>query len=406
LVFTEERETRASSEPFAQDPYVARVVDLCRQSVFFGQGEAQLAKLRSELLQLALAFFARRHPEFYRTHFQRLDVTPDNVTMADLPRLALTAEQLRGEGQRNLIVPGIPLGGATFQSSGTTGGRPVTIYRSQLDFFVQRCANGLFWEHMLARDSQTNGGGTCLFMASPELRSRMSFVGFVSEFMEHRQVEMVFGLKLREETADAKTVWERLTPDRAAIARFFDSHRFPKFIFSTPAGIYNLIRSTPPVRLGRGGAIAMGGGSKGGEVPPLEELMRLAGNHFRAEDTEGRETPAPIIDILGFTESLTIFPSRPFSLVKHPHPFTEVFIVDQKNLHLVDDAEGEGLLGFWNPLCTSYFEAVYPGLVVKRVRAEDYHGRGFLVKRRMTPEEGWQLQRACGEAFGQAFGKS
>src|SRR5712692_1644986 len=174
-------EQAATAERFAQDPYVARVVDLCQRRTLFDQEESVLARLRSELLQQSVAFFARSHPRFYATRFERLGITSESATVMDLPRLAVMAEQLRGEGQRTFIIPGIPPGGATFQSSGTTSGSPVTIYRSPLDLFVQRFANGLFWEYMLGNDAT---GGTCLFMASPELRTRLAFVEFVSEFME------------------------------------------------------------------------------------------------------------------------------------------------------------------------------------------------------------------------------
>ncbi|MEM4875522.1 MAG: hypothetical protein QW394_09500, partial [Thermofilaceae archaeon] len=50
----------------------------------------------------------------------------------------------------------------------------------------------------------------------------------------------------------------------------------------------------------------------------------------------------------------------------------------------------------FDPLALSWLEVFIPGDVVRQVPSERYYGREFIYVRRLTAEEGWDLQRACG----------
>ncbi|MEM1715963.1 MAG: hypothetical protein QXE91_09335, partial [Thermofilaceae archaeon] len=56
----------------------------------------------------------------------------------------------------------------------------------------------------------------------------------------------------------------------------------------------------------------------------------------------------------------------------------------------------DGLLVIFDPLALSWLEVFIPGDVVRQVPSERYYGREFIYVRRLTAEEGWDLQRACG----------
>jgi hypothetical protein len=50
----------------------------------------------------------------------------------------------------------------------------------------------------------------------------------------------------------------------------------------------------------------------------------------------------------------------------------------------------------FTPYTTSWLEAFYPGDIMTRVPSQRFYGEEFVYERRLTTDEGWDLQRACG----------
>ena len=115
--------------------------------------------------------------------------------------------------------------------------------------------------------------------------------------------------------------------------------------------------------------------------------------YLRPGDEGGRRIPAPFMDVYGATETLTAMISRHGRHWALPHPLQHVFLVDPKTYAPAEDG---GLMGFLDLMNFSMLGAFYPGDVFEARESDHYYGREFRFVRRMTPEEGWDLQRACG----------
>jgi len=122
----------------------------------------------------------------------------------------------------------------------------------------------------------------------------------------------------------------------------------------------------------------------------LSELVAAAAPVIRAGDRA-----APIIDVLGLTESVTVFgpTDRADPWLKRPHPLCYVgYFESPRKLALVaaPRATDEHLLFYVNFLCVDYLEAIVPGDLVT---ARD---GGFVYARRAGEAEGFAIREGCG----------
>lgn len=394
------------------DAHVRRVWDLVQEGPsLFSRDPRSLAALRLELTRSSLDFFQRRSP-YYADLFDRLDIRPKEATRADLAKLARPSDMLRGDGQKPLLIPGVEPGGETFQSSGTTGKDPVQVYRSPLDLAIMLKANTDLFEHVYG-DMLRDGEGVALFMAAPELRYKLSFVAFVHLTLENKGIELLYGMDL-ENKDQAGTPWQKLTPNRDNMLKFLKSKKEPKLFFTAPAGVhllsqkfndmgtfkklaYKMAAGAPPIKLGKGGMIVTGGGSKGFvDLPPYDQIITGSRKNFRAKDAKGGAKEVPFMDVLGMTETLTALIDRFGVTDKVPHPLAEIFLMDPVTFELLEGDDREGILGIFNPFVTSWMECFYPGDIMSSHSSSGFYGKEFVYKRRLTAQEGWEMQRACG----------
>jgi phenylacetate-CoA ligase len=251
-------------------------------------------------------------------------------------------------------------------------------------------------------------------MAAPELRDRLNFVAFVDMCLKRKEIELIYGMKLLQGEG---APWSRLVQDRSKIVRFFKSRKEPKLFFTATAGVFlvcknfdemsslerllaRLVAGAPPVSLGNHGIVVTGGGSKGiVEVPEYRALVQMASKHFLTRNNEGKNAPAPFMDVYGCTETLTAILSRFGVHDGIPHPLQHVFLVDPRTYRPLEEGDGEGVLGFLDLHNTSFLGAFYPGDIFRSHKSNLYYGQEFTFVRRLQASEGWNLQRACGGAL-------
>jgi hypothetical protein len=401
---------RAQSSVLHSDPYVKRIWGLVHEDLFSLPPDS-LARLRKELIGECLRFFQRRSP-YYADLIERTGVDLQNPDLTDLARLAVPSDMLRGDGHKRFLIPGVEEEGETFSSSGTTGRAPVRIYRSPLDLAIMVWANTALFEHVYGGELEP-GKGVALFMAAPELRYRLSFVAFVALTLESKGIDLLYGMDL-EEGRDGDKPWTKLTPNTANIIKFLKSKAEPKLFFTAPAGVHLLTKrmeelswgkrlvqriatGTPPVRLGKGGMIVTGCGTKGyDDLPPYETIVENARRQFTAQDRDGAAVTTPFMDVLGMTETLTALIDREGTTAKVPHPLSTVFLLDPVTLEPMEEGAREGLVCLFNPFVTSWLECFYPGDLMSSRTSTSFYGKEFIFQRRLTVREGWSLQRACG----------
>uniref|UniRef100_A0A7J3X7P0 Acyl-protein synthetase LuxE domain-containing protein n=1 Tax=Thermofilum pendens TaxID=2269 RepID=A0A7J3X7P0_THEPE len=408
-----ELEERARESLFLSDPHVVRLRELSQDRSLFEKSPDYLAKLRRDLLRSSLDFFAR-NSDFYREHFERLGVEPRAAELEDLAKLAVPSDLLRGGGIERFYLPNRDEGGFTFRSSGTSGKDPVRVYRSPLELVMMTVANANLFEYVYGRFLEP-GKGLALFLAAEELKNHLNFVAFVDLALQYKRIRLLYGMDLVPEESGGP-LWKRLVPNKQRILEFVKSREEPKLFFSAPAGVhlissqfgslsplkkmlYRIVAGAPPINLGRGGVIVTGGGSKGFQVPEYDVVVREARKVFKAVNPEtGREEPVPFMDVLGMTETLTALLDRYGVMNKIPHPLQHVFLLDPKTYKPMgeDEYNKDGVLAIFDPLAVSWLEVFIPGDIVRQVPSERYYGREFVYVRRLTEEEGWSLQRACG----------
>lgn len=404
-------EEKAKESRFLNDPHVRRLVELSEDRSLFEKSPEYLAQLRRDLLRSSLDFFAR-NSEFYQKLFESQGIDPSAAEPEDLAKLAVPSDLLRGNGIERFLLPNRDPGGFTFRSSGTSGKDPVRIYRSPLELVAMTKANANLFEYVYG-DYLKPGQGLALFLAAEELKNHLNFVAFVDLALQYKKIKLIYGMDLAHD-ASGGPLWKKLVPNKQKILEFVRSRDEPKLFFSAPAGvhllseqfgslglvkriIYKLATGAPPINLGRGGTIVTGGGSKGFQVPEYDVIVREARKVFRAEDpSTGKEVPVPFMDVLGMTETLTALLDKYGVMQKIPHPLQEVFLLDPKTYKPMDDYNKDGLLAIFDPLAVSWLEVFIPGDIVRQIPSERYYGREFIYVRRLTEEEGWNLQRACG----------
>ena len=407
----EEIFNRAAKSRLLQDPFVEKIWETVQGNSLFHKTPDQLRAVRAQMTRESLLFF-KRHSSYYSELFERLDIEPSTAGIEDLAKLAVPSDMLRGEGHRPFLIPDVEPEGESFQSSGTTGKAPVKLYRSPLDLAIMVKANALLFEYVYG-DVLDQGKGVALFMAAPELRHRLSFVAFVELALESKGIELIYGMDLHEGVEGDKP-WQKLEPNRNRIMRFLKSKAEPKLFFTAPAGVYMLAKrmetltwskrivqklatGSPPIKLGKGGAIITGGGTKGfDDLPPYEQIVGLSRKQFTASSRKGEPRPAPFMDVLGMTETLTALIDHYGVMEKMPHPLSEVFLLDPRTFKPSEGEGKEGVLCVFNPFTTSWLECFYPGDIMSYKASERYYGKEFMFQRRLTIKEGWELQRACG----------
>ncbi|MEM2906819.1 MAG: hypothetical protein QW739_01905 [Candidatus Odinarchaeota archaeon] len=395
-----------------KDPYVQKIWGLVNSNDLFNKSADYLKKLRKNLLREALDFFSRRS-DYYKETFEKLDVNPKNADFQDLAKLAVPADMLRGEGHKQFLIKDAEPGGEYFTSSGTTGKTPVKIYRSPIDLAIMIKANTDLFEYVYG-DVLEQNKGIALFMAAPELRHKLNFVAFVDLTLDNKKIPLLYGMNLVR-NKDGTTDWQRLELNKENVVKFLKSKEEPKLFFTAPAGVYlmadkfdkmnflkklmyRLATTAPPVNLGKGGLVVTGGGTKGfTDLPSYDKIVSLSRKYFKAKSKHGEEQPAPFMDVLGMTETLTALIDRFGVMDKVPYPLSHVFLLDPKTFELIEEDEGkEGVLGIFNPFTTSWLELFYPGDFMKAHSSDRFYGKEYTYVRRFTPQEGWDLQRACG----------
>ncbi|MEM3138168.1 MAG: hypothetical protein QW760_06575 [Thermofilaceae archaeon] len=388
-----------------------KLVELAQDRGLFEKSPDYLSKLRRDLLRSGLEFFIR-NSEFYEKLLETQGVDPKAAELEDLAKLAVPSDMLRGEGLTKFLLPGRDEEGFTFRSSGTSGKDPVKVYRSPLELVAMTVANANLFEYVYGNVLKPKEG-LALFLAAEELRNQLNFVAFVDLALQYKGIKLLYGMDFVQDSSGGPT-WKRLVPNRKRILEFVKSRDEPKLFFSAPAGVhlvaeqfgslnllkktlYKLLTGAPPINLGRGGVVVTGGGAKGFQIPEYDVIVKEARKVFRAEDAAtGNEVPVPFMDVLGMTETLTALLDKYGVMHKIPHPLQEVFLLDPRTYKPMNEFNKEGLLAIFDPLAISWLEVFIPGDVVKQVPSERYYGREFVYIRRLTEEEGWSLQRACG----------
>ena len=401
----------AQRSKFFSDPHVKRLWELSGDATLFSKSPDYLMSLRKTLLRDSLKFFTR-HSSFYADLLERLEIDPQAAELPDLVKLAVPSDMLRGDEYRKLLIDDFDREGFVFSSSGTTSSNPVRVYRSFLELAIMTRANTLLFEYVYGNVLK-EGVGLALFLAARELRNKLNFVAFVDLALQGKKIKLLYGMDLVKEVSSGSQ-WQRLVPNKKSIMEFLKSKDEPKLLFTAPAGVHlltkefegmslvkrfmsKLLVGVPPVDLGTGGVIVTGGGTKGfTDLPPYDVIVGNARKFFKARDFSGRETPTPFMDVLGMTETLTALIDRYGVMHKIPHPLQEVFLLDPKTYELIEEPGKEGILGIYDPLAISWLEVFLPGDVMKFVESNRYYGREYIYVRRLTKDEGWDLQRACG----------
>ena len=160
----------------------------------------------------------------------------------------------------------------------------------------------------------------------------------------------------------------------------------------------------------------IGGGLKRlpSSITSLNQVVKSTGDFILAGNNKNA-SPAPVIDMLGLTESLNVFigvPTSPFSdepWIKYPHPLTYTALLKSPfDLTPVENPqEGEEYLLFYVNLMTlDYVEAIIPGDFVKATKDMDtiktalgdrnIAQNGFVYSRRAEQSEGFKIREGCG----------
>jgi phenylacetate-CoA ligase len=410
----------ASKSRLLKDPYVEKIWGLMNDKSLFSKSPDHLSKLRRSLLRDALSYFSR-HSDYYRELFERLEITPRDAELEDLARLAIPSDILRGEGHKQFLIKDVEENGEYFMSSGTTNPNPVKVYRSPLDLAIMIMGNTYLFEYVYGKEVESEKG-VALFMAAPELRYRLNFVAFVHLTLESKKIPLLYGMDLVEGTTEGKP-WQKLVPNQENILRFLRSREEPKLLFTAPAGVYllskkfeetNIVQRLAykllriiPINLGKGGVIVTGGGTKGfTDLPPYDKIVEFSRKYFVSRGQDGSRQAVPFMDVYGMTETLTAMLDRFGEMDKMPHPLSEVFILNPKTFELVKDEYAEGIIGIFNPFTTSWLEIFYPGDIMRSHPSDRYYGKEYVYVRRLSVDEGWSLQRACGGTMEELMGRS
>lgn len=414
-------------EPLYGDPYVQLLLRHVRDPALFSDPPERTRARHVELLIPFLEFFLRHDRDgYYRALYRRKGLLDEasggvrrDVQLHDLAKLRVHSDDLRGAGQAPRLIAGVSErpGNRTFSSSGTTDNPagPVSILRSSLTVHVLRLAMGRQIEWMVGHSMN---GSTAIIQAPPEMKATAVMVGLASECFEACGAEVLLGARLRDDPAEPN-IWRRLEPDVGQIARFFASSARGKVMLGAAASYFGMASNPAVIRalnpasqadppfldFGEDGVLMTGGGLK--RLPQFESMRALMTSlhpSFRAR-RGGALVPVPVTDVLGLTESLSVFgnragdPADDRTWIKIPHPLTWVGMLESpQRLALVPDDEvgRDRLLFYVSFTCLDYLEAVVSGDVVTRMHTPDDPQHGFVYQRRAEASEGFRIREGCG----------
>jgi len=406
-----------------EDPYVLQLQRHLQDPSILRGDVRQTRKRQQELLRPYLAFFLRHDNEarFYHRLYREAGIlnrhknaVRDRVSLEDLHALRLRSEELRGDGQRERLtafarqdLDAANPRGRSFVSSGTSdhSAGPIRVYRSPLTLAMAYRLNGALVDWALG--TRLVEGSALLYMAE-RMQEHNWFAHLGQEILGSRDIAMRYGAHLRL-WPNSAAVWHRLRPDVGAIRDFVNDTRHPRYLIGTSPSLHdllvdnslpqrallNMMAGAPPIHLGRRGTVILGGGTKdpfNGDRRP-QELVREIAQYVTSDTGKGR-VPAPVIDILGLTESASTFvgrttsPLTPQAWEHFPHPLTYVSYLEGSGaprpvaVDRHDRGERERQLFFVNFACLDYLEAVVPGDVVAPVYRERMHQHGFIFRHR------------------------
>ena len=396
-------------------------------------------KLQSKLLYPYLEFFVRNEKnDFYKKLFYSRGIAKNekghlknNLGLIDLIKLRIHSDDLRGGGQKKRLISHYKNdieNGMNFLSSGTSDATsgPVNVFRSNITLSLSRKTNGNLIDWAMGKKIET---GECLFHMAPEMTNFLAFAAIGADFLRDRGLEVSFGAKVNDGPPDTN-IWQNLGPDIKQMKRFFKNRNDIKYLIASGVGLYKMfiepigikkmsmkfILGAPPVYLGEQGVLMIGGGLKRlpPEVTSLSQIVKATGEKIIAGFNKN-DKPAPIIDLLGLTESINVFigvPTNPFSedpWIKYPHPLTYCLLLKSPyDLTPVEKPEpGEEYLLFYVNLMTlDYLEAIVPGDFVIATKREDkiqtamgdrnVSQQGFIYSRRAATNEGFKIREGCG----------
>ncbi|MFP4484405.1 MAG: hypothetical protein ACLFO1_06080 [Spirochaetaceae bacterium] len=414
--------SRVSPEYLAEDPYVQLLKSHLQDRDLFKGDPRRTRKRHQELVRPYLDFFLRHdHEGFYRDLFSRSGLlnrhrtaVRDRVSPEDLYALRVTSDELRGHGQRRRLTDlavqdrdSEEPTGKVFASTGTTEhpDGPVRIYRGPVTLDLARRVNGGLIDWALG--SKLVEGSAMLYM--PEQMAEYNWFAHLGRaILSAKDVGVRFGANLKGRPSTS-TVWHKLKPDVGAIRDFVTDEARPKYLIGTTPSLHDLlvdntvaqralmgfIAGVPPIHLGRRGVVVLGGGTKDPEDPQgtSRELVREIAQYVTTDTGKGR-VPAPVIDILGLTESASIFvgrttsPLSPRAWIHYPHPLTYMQYLEGPGeprpvaVSRKDQGDRERRLFYVNFACLDYLEAVISGDVVGPVYRDQMHQHGFVFRHR------------------------
>ena len=421
------------------DPYLLKIRSvLFKDNIMETYSREDTTKLQQDLLYPYLNFFLRNDKKnYYKKLFFSRGLSKDengalkeNLVVSDLIKLRIHSDDLRGDGQERRLVDHFSNKkyGMNFMSSGTTAGTsgPVNLYRSNISLDLSRTTNGNLIDWSLGKKIE---GGECLFHMAPEMTNFLAFAAIGSDFLRERGLKVSFGAKIKSGPKDS-TIWQRIAPNIREMRKFFKSKNDTKYFIASGVGLYKMFiepkgfkslimklsLGAPPVFLGKNGVLMIGGGLKRlpEEITSLGQVVGSTSNKIFL-DKNDKKTTAPVVDMLGLTESGNVFiglPNHPNSdepWVKYPHPLSYTALLNSPNdLTPVTNPEAgkEYLLFYVNFATLDYIEAIIPGDFVipaaDTPRVQTVMGernicqRGFIYSRRAELDEGFKIREGCG----------
>ena len=427
-----------SSSAIYNDEYYQLIKKTLTSKNIVNNSRVETKQLQKSLLYPYLEFFIRNdNNNFYKNLYFNRGIAKDdkgtlkeNLELIDLIKLRVHSDDLRADGQKNRLIhkdlsqePGM-----NFMSSGTTLGTngPVNVFRSNISLSLSRLTNGNLIDWSLGKTVDT---GETLFHMAPEMTNFLAFAAIGSDFLRDRGLGVRFGAKVNKGPKDS-TIWQRLGPDIKQMKSFFKDPNTTKYFIASGVGLYKMFMepkgikkfmmklalSAPPVYLGENGVLMIGGGLKRlpSSITSLDQIVKSTGDLILAGNSKN-SSPAPVIDMLGLTESLNVFigvPTSPYSndpWIKFPHPLTYTALLKSPfDLTPVENPkEGEEYLLFYVNLMTlDYVEAIIPGDFVRATKNMDsidtalgkrnISQNGFVYSRRAEQNEGFKIREGCG----------
>ncbi len=427
-----------SSSAIYNDEYYQLIKKTLTSKNIVNNSRVETKQLQKSLLYPYLEFFLRNdNNNFYKNLYFNRGIAKDdkgtlkeNLELIDLIKLRVHSDDLRANGQKNRLIhkdlsqePGM-----NFMSSGTTLGTngPVNVFRSNISLSLSRLTNGNLIDWSLGKTVDT---GETLFHMAPEMTNFLAFAAIGSDFLRDRGLGVRFGAKVNKGPKDS-TIWQRLGPDIKQMKSFFKDPNTTKYFIASGVGLYKMFMepkgikkfmmklalSAPPVYLGENGVLMIGGGLKRlpSSITSLDQIVKSTGELILAGNNKN-SSPAPVIDMLGLTESLNVFigvPTSPYSnepWIKFPHPLTYTILLKSPfDLTPVENPkEGEEYLLFYVNLMTlDYVEAIIPGDFVRATKNMDsidtalgkrnISQNGFVYSRRAEKNEGFKIREGCG----------